>query len=72
MGDNKATGKIDTVEVPGDPPVTLYYLELESRDGVATEAFQSREQLEIFLRGVRIGCAMSGHFPDLPEIPTGR
>jgi len=43
----------------GDPQIDTFLVELENADGIWIERY-TRHDLDMFLEGVRAGCAMSG------------
>lgn len=65
------TGKVSiTVKkyhVPLDPPVDVYHVEVSRGDGVWEETCPTRENLQMFLQGVRAGCESYVALPEIPE-----
>ena len=51
-----------------EPPLCVYYVEIDTDAGVWEETFGALDHLQIFLKGVRIGLDIIGmHLPE-PEI----
>ncbi len=52
--------EIEFLEVPTDPPVKIYHVEIHDDTGSWNETFGSLELLNAFLRGLSAGASMVG------------
>lgn len=57
--------------VPLEPPAEIFHVQVERGDGVWEETLPTREQLAIFIQGVRAGVAVAatGAYVSFPVIP---
>ena len=57
-------------EVVLDPPIQVFHVEVENEGGSWEETWGSERELQVFLRGMKVGVEMSGgRFLAEPEIP---
>lgn len=63
--------KIKKIEIPLDPPINVFAVEIEGEGNIWKESISSEESLRWFLRGISAGASMYGDtYITLPEIPT--
>lgn len=61
---------ITPVETKTDPPITVFSVVIEDKEGVWSDTFGSQELLRAYLRGIEAGGAMIGNKHVVrPEIP---
>lgn len=59
--------RIKKYQVPLDPDISIYHVDVERGDGGWEETCPTREHLDMFLRGVQAGCEGYVPFPEIPE-----
>ena len=56
--------------VASDPPIDIFNVQVLDEHGYWPETISTKEGLDIFLKGIRVGLAMKGIYVAFPEIPT--
>lgn len=51
---------VKPLTVGDDPSIEIYHVELSHKDGIWTETFGSKEQLNAFMRGLEAASGMVG------------
>lgn len=62
--------EVKRIEIPLDPPINVFSVEITKGGGTWMETLPSEESLRWFLRGIQAGAQAAGEFVFLPEIPT--
>lgn len=61
--------EVELAEVSTEPVFQIFQAMVRDQRSVSRECFGSRPELSAFIRGVRVGCAVFGFHPEVPEIP---
>lgn len=51
---------VEAMTVGDDPPIQIYHVELSHGNGIWTETFGSKEQLDAFMKGLQAASGMAG------------